>query len=157
MGVISVWEFHETIKDYFSGLDCCKTEFVGGGITIILEDCMRELESGSGTLDGNYRSKHRYTIKFGGDVCTLRVWNDHGINSPVGIWLEQGQIPWHCCTVFKLSESSFIDWVCESQFFGEKRSDLTHYFFGVIGWIIEIVDNIEPIIEVEYLDNTRGR
>jgi len=152
MDKVSVWEFHETIKGY-SGLDCYKAETVGGEIIVVLEDLLRESVPDAGLFENKSHAKHRYTIRFSGGVLSMRIWHSHTINFKISEWIEQGFIPWSCCASFKLRESEFIDWTVKTQFFDDDlRHDLVHYCFVMLDdWVIEVVDDREPTVEVEYL------
>lgn len=74
--------------------------------------------------------------------------------SPISDWIEQGQIKQPFCAVFRLTKSEYIDEIIEKQFFGEydEEEPLVHYYFETVSdEIIEVIDNLEPIVEVEYL------
>ena len=160
MDRIVVWEFHETIKGYYGHLDCEKagydTTYGKPEIIIIFEDVYREQVPNAGSFENKYRAKHRYTIRFSGSYCSLRIRScGPAYNSPINDWCEEGLIrePFH--PAFKLTQSEYIDWVNEMQFCGEysdKLPGLVHYLIQTEDCqIIEVVDNVEPTVEVEYL------
>jgi len=157
---VNIWEFHHTIKGYCGGIDCEKagydTTHGKPEVIIVFEDAFREPVPNAGQFEDKYRAKHRYIIRFTGAYCSLRIRHcGPAHNSPINDWIRQGLIQDPPILVFKLTESEYIDWANEMQFCGdyqEKIPGLVHYYFETLDdQIIEVVDDEEPVIEVEYL------